>query len=183
MVMAGKVKMEEMSFSIPKEQADRLRRLERREPVDMAHDYLMGYYDDKRRSAIDLVRISIGWLPEVYHAMVRHIGRGGVSNYILQTTYAAMMADWHKLAEIPVLKPGHVEGAADHRKSKLPTAQPGRQSIVVPLVIPSQWRTVGNTVHPGAFSTYIKAAVQLRLEKELGVELPVQRGMKEWLGR
>ena len=131
--------VEIVSFEIPREQADRLRRLEGRDPSDIARNHLIGFYEDKRRTSIELIATSLGWLPEVYQAMVKHVGRGAVSHFIREATYSYATHRKVKLSPVPLLKEGHVEGAVGRRKSGLPTAQPGRQSIVVTIKIPAQW--------------------------------------------
>lgn len=175
--------VEPVEFDIPREQADRLRRLEGKEPAEIARNHLVGYYEDKRRTDIELVNTSLGWLPEVYQALVKHVGRGGVSHFIRESFYRYMIHRKFKLTPIPLLHEGHLESARGRRKISLPKAQPGRKSIVVTLKIPAQWEEVGRKAFPGGLSQAIKAASQLRLESETGVLLPVQNRMGEWLGR
>jgi len=175
--------VEIVSFEIPREQADRLRRLEGRDPSDIARNHLIGFYEDKRRTSIELIATSLGWLPEVYQAMVKHVGRGAVSHFIREATYSYATHRKVKLSPVPLLKEGHVEGAVGRRKSGLPTAQPGRQSIVVTIKIPAQWDEALRHEWGSKASQRMKAAAQLRVEKETGKLLPVQRGMGPFLGR
>ena len=174
---------EKVKFEIPTSQAKRIREKEAREPAEVAKDHLMGLYDDKRRTTIKLKIISIGWLPEVYQAIVKHVGRGGVSNYIREAFYLAMIGDGHDIVAPPILKEGHIKTSGSRKKSGLPSVQPGRQSAVVPLVIPEQWYEVGNEVLPNKLGTYIKAVTQIKLQKAIKKQLPIQRGLGEWLNQ
>lgn len=182
--MARRETAEELvEFSIPTSQANRIRDKELREPSEVAKDHLMGLYDDKRRTNIKLKVISIGWLPEVYQAIVKHVGRGGVSNYIREAFYLAMIGDGHELDPPPLLKEGHIKTSGKRKKAEMPAVQPGRQSAVVPLVIPEQWYEVGNEVLPNKLGTYIKAVTQIKLQAAIKKKLPVQRGLGAWLNQ
>jgi hypothetical protein len=174
---------ETVTFEILKSLADRIRQTEFCEPWKVASDHLDGLYEDGRVTKVELDRTSIGWLPAVYNAIVKHVGRGGVSHYIRESFYLDMVAQGYKLAEVPVLKEGHVETAPKRKKAIVADTQPGRQSIVVPLVIPAQWKEFGDKVFPRQMGTAIKAATQKRLERETGKKLPVQARLGEWLGR
>ena len=174
---------ETVTFEILKSLADRIRQNEFCEPWKVAMDYLNGLYEDGRVTIVELDRTSIGWLPEVYNALVKHVGRGGVSHFIRESFYLDMVAQGYKLAEVPVMREGHLETAPKRRKAGVPEAQPGRASIVVPLVIPAQWKEFGEKVFPRQLGTAIKAATQKRLELQTGKTLPVQARMGEWLGR
>jgi hypothetical protein len=175
--------LEKVSFSIPASQAKRIREHEGREPAELAEHYLMNLYEDRRRTLVKLKTISVGWLPEVYHALVKHVGRGGVSNYIRDSFYSAMIGDGHELIPPPILKEGHVRTSGQRKKADVPVAQPNRQSVVVPLVLPEQWHVVGSEAHPGKLSTFIKAVTQMRLQKETKKTLPVQKGLGVWLNQ
>ena len=174
---------ETVTFEILKSLADRIRNSEFREPWKVAVDYLNSLYDDKRLTTVELDRTSIGWLPEVYAAIVKHVGRGSVSHYIRESFYLDMVSQGYKLAEVPILREGHIETAPKRRKATAPDTQPGRSSAVIPLVIPAQWKEFGEKVFPKQLGTAIKAATQKRLEQETGKKLPVQARLGEWLGR
>jgi len=180
---------ENVAFEIPREQARKLRRLEGKEPSDIARDYLVGFYEDKRRTEIELVKKSVPWLPSVYQAIVQHVGRGGVSNYIRESIFQYMTKRKVKMSLPPVLKEGHVRSASTRRNGKIQNAQPRRRSIVVPLFIPIEWVSAINAEfsdgekEPRVISQVAKAATQMRIEKETGVLLEVQSRMAPWLGR
>lgn len=139
-------------------------------------------YDDGRGTRVALDRTSIGCLPKVYQAnqaLVKHVGRGSVSHYVRESFYLDMVQQGYKVTKGPVLKEGLMESEPKRRKASMPETQPGRQSIVVPLVIPAQWKEFGNKVFPKQLGTAIKDSTQKRLEKEL----PVQTRLGAWRGR
>jgi hypothetical protein len=170
---------ETVTFEILRSQAERIRATTDKEPAEVAHEYLVRLYSDARVTMEDLDRTSIRWLPEVYEAIVAHVGRGAVSHYIRESFYREMTYRGYKLAAVPILKEGHVEGATDRRSVDDGLAD----TSIVPLVIPAQWKVFAEQEIPGELGTAIKAATQKRLEKETGVEFPVQRRLGKWLGR
>ena len=97
--------------------------------------------------------------------------------------YAQAKKDGIALDELEVWKWGHVDSAPTRRKVTRPKPQPGRQSVVVPITLPQQWCTVLSEKFPRAVGKYLKGVTQKRLEQETGVELPVQRGLRSWIGR
>lgn len=170
---------ETVKFELLKSQAERIRSTTGKEPAEIALEYLVRLYSDARVTMEDLDRTSIRWLPEVYEAIVAHVGRGGVSHYVRESFYREMTYRGYKLASVPILKEGHIEGAAE-RKS---VDEGLSDTSIVPLVIPAQWKVFGEQEIPGELGTAIKAATQKRLEFETGVEFPVQRRLGKWLGR
>ncbi len=170
---------ETVTFEILKSQAERIRATTGKEPAEVAAEYLVRVYSDARVTMEDLDRISIRWLPEVYEAIVAHVGRGAVSHYIRESFYREMAHRGYKLAAVPILKEGHIEGAVDRREIEDGLSD----TSIVPLVIPAQWKVFGEQEIPGELSTAIKAATQKRLEKESGLEFPVQRRLGKWMGR
>lgn len=110
---------------------------------------------------------------------MKHVGRGSVSHYVRESFYLDMVQQGYKVTKVPVLKEGLMESEPKRRKASMPETQPGRQSIVVPLVIPAQWKEFGDKVFPKQLGTAIKDSTQKRLEKEL----PVQTRLGAWLGR
>jgi len=176
-------KTETVTFKILKSVADRIRVIELCEPWKIASDHLAGLYEDGRSTKIELDRLAIGWLPKVYNAIIKHVGKGGVSHFIRESFYLDMVAQGYELAEVPILREGHLDSAPKRRKAVVAKIQPGRQSIVVPLVIPPQWREFGEKMFPKQLGTAIKASTQKRLELQTGKKLPVQARLGEWLGR
>lgn len=175
--------VEEVKFEIPQSSADVVRSISGSEPAVLAKTYLIEYAKDGRVTKDPTVETSVGWNPKVYAALIKHVGKGGVSNFIRETIYAASKADGYELEEIEVWKWGHVESAGTRRKVTRPKVQPGRQSVVVPITLPVQWYEELNRHIPGAVGKYLKAETQKRLEQETGKQYPVQKGLGAWLGR
>lgn len=174
---------EEVKFEIPQSTADVVRSISGSEPAVLAKTYLIEYAKDGRVTKDPTVETSVGWHPKVWAALIKHVGKGGVSNFVRETIYASSKADGYKLDEIEVWKWGHVESAGTRRKVTRPKVQPGRQSIVVPITLPQQWYFEFMKKTKGPFTRYIKAETQKRLEKETGKQYPVQKGLGPWLGR
>lgn len=174
---------EKVEFTVPQPCADAVREISGSEPADLAKTYLIEYAKDGRVTKDPTVDTSVGWNPKVWAALIRHVGAGGVSNYIRETVYEQSKKDGYKLDEIEVWKWGHVETAGTRRKVTRPKPQPGRQSIVVPITLPKQWYDELHKHIKGAVGKYLKAETQKRLEAETGKQYPVQRGLGPWLGR
>jgi len=170
---------EKVTFEILKSQAERIRATTGKEPAEIAAEYITRVYSDARVTMEDLDRTSIRWLPEVYESIIAHVGRGAVSHYIRESFYREMTYRGYKLAAVPILKEGHIEGAIDRRD-----VEDGLSGTsIVPLVIPAQWKVFAEQEIPGELGTAIKAATQKRLELETGLEFPVQRRMGKCMGR
>lgn len=175
--------VEEVKFEIPQSSADVVRSISGSEPAVLAKTYLIEYAKDGRVTKDPTVETSVGWNPKVWDALIKHVGKGGVSNFVREAIYAAAKRDGYKLDEIEVWKWGHVESAGTRRKVTRPKVQPGRQSIVVPITLPKQWYIELMSKVKGPIGKYIKAEAQLRLEKETGKKYPVQKGIGPFLGR
>ena len=138
---------------------------------------------DGRATKVRIDETSVCWHPEVWAELIRRVGVGAVSKYIRDAVYAASVRDDLGLQKVDDWKRGHVDSASSRRRQTEPKVQRGRQSIVMPLMLPQQWMGILRTEFGNTRSKYIKAETQQRLEKETGKLLPVQRGLAPWLGR
>jgi len=180
--MSKRTVMEKVEFEIAKSQCDVIREIAGAEPAEIAKKYLVEYSRDGRATPEETVITSVSWFPEVWAALVEHVGIGGVSEYIRAATFAAAKKDKIPLDKVETWKFGHKETAGRRRRLTSPKVQPGRQSIVCPIILPKQWWvTLVKAADSGDlgcdFGRYIKAATQNRLQKDTGVKYPVQRGM------
>lgn len=180
--MSKRTVMETVEFELAKSQCDTIRDISGVGPSEVAKKYLQEYSRDGRATLEETIITSLGWLPEVWAALIKHCGVGAVSDYILAATYAKSKKDKIPLIKVETWKCGHKETARRRRRVTSPKVQPGRQSVVVPIVLPKQWwKTLIQWADDGKlpcdFSKYMKAAAQNKLQKDTGVKYPVQRGM------
>ena len=180
--MSKRTVMEVVEFEVPVSQCDVIREISGVEPAEVAKKYLVEYSRDGRATLEETVITSVSWLPEVWSALVAHVGIGGVSEYIRVATFERAKKDKIPLDKVETWKFGHKETAGRRRRMTSPKVQPGRQSIVCPIILPKQWHRTLVAAHQSGelgcdFGRYIKAATQNKLQKETGVKYPVQRGM------
>jgi hypothetical protein len=180
--MSKRTVMEVVEFEIAKSQCDVIREISGADPAEIAKKYLVEYSRDGRATPEETVITSVSWLPEVWAALVKQVGIGGVSEYIRAATFAAAKKDKIPLDKVETWKFGHKESAGRRRRMTSPKVQTGRQSIVCPIILPKQWWvTLTQAASSGElgcdFGRYIKAATQNKLQKDTGVKYPVQRGL------
>lgn len=137
--MSKRTVMETVKFEIAKAQCDVIREISGVEPAEIAKRYCLEYSRDGRATLEETVITSVSWLPEVWAALVKHVGIGGISEYIRVATFAAAKKDKIALDKVETWKFGHTEKAVRRRRLTSPKVQDGRQSIVCPLVLPKQW--------------------------------------------
>ena len=180
--MSKQTVMETVEFEIAKSQCDVIREISGADPAEIAKKYLVEYSRDGRATPEETVITSVSWLPEVWAALVKHVGIGGVSEYIRAATFAAAKKDKIPLDKVETWKFGHKETAVRRRRITSPKVQPGRQSIVCPIVLPKQWNLALVKAQLSGIlgcdkGKYIKAATQNKLQKDTGIKYPVQRGL------
>lgn len=169
----------EIRFAIPEHLAQRIERLEECNPVDIARELMLHYYDDGRRTQIETHRLGINWHADVYKALLKHVGQGGVSRYVRQVIYDSLSRYEKDLLSPPDWSETHRE----RKVSRSIESTPGRQGYIAPIMIPKQWYERLSIRFPGTVGPWVKAMVQLDLEKQIGRKLPVQRTIAEFLGR
>lgn len=170
-------------FSIPDDLAVKLVEVTDKTPIDLARDFLMGYFEDGRNYQFARQKISIAWQEEVYAGIIRHVGRGAAADWIRKTAYSNMPTG--VVTPPPTWLPARIkESKSKNKRPKFPVLTPGagRQSVVIPLIVPRDWVLWLKKEYPDNFSMPIKVWCQLRLEKETGKKFPVQRGLSEMLG-
>lgn len=172
--------MVRVSFSVEKDHAEQVEEVTGKPIAEVAKELVDGYFDDKRRNDVPTAKTSIAWSVPVYSEMVRRAGSGGISAYIRET----MSKEFGKRSKVFLNLPDWKESRKRNAKApKVVILTPGaeRQSVNIPLIIPKEWKREMERleIHSGE----IKAAVQLRLERETGKRLPVQRQMAKYLGR
>lgn len=182
MIMSKRTVTEKVEFEMAKTQCDVIREIAGAEPAEVAKKYCLEYSRDGRATLEETVITSVSWLPEVWSALVAHVGIGGVSDYIRTATYERAKNDKIPLDKVKTWKFGHKETAGRRRRLTSPKVPPSRQSIVCPIVLPKQWhRTLVAAQQNGVlgcdFGRYMKAATQNKLQKETGEKYPVQRGL------
>ncbi len=168
-----------VTISVPEAHARRIEAVEKEELSVLLHAAVMNWFDDGRRRDIAVKRQGISWQKDVYGALMKHIGTGGISRFVRDAVYEDLSKYEKDLLVIPDWKLGR--GNKSSTKKRL---SPGdRLAVQAPMVFPEQWIERIEARWPGKVSTYIKAQVQLKLEKKLGIQLPVQRGLADFLGR
>jgi hypothetical protein len=169
----------EIRFTIPESLAQRMERLEEMDPCDIARDLMLSFYDDGRRTQIEVHRLGVSWHPDIYKAMLKQVGSGGLSRYVRQILYAELS----KYEKDLLLPPDWSDTRKQHRKTHNVESSLGRIGYISPIMIPAQWFERLAARFPGAVGPWLKAMVQKDLEKMTGKRFPVQRTVAEFLGR
>lgn len=169
-----------VAFTVDADHARKIEDVSGRTVTEVAKSLIDDYFEDGRRNEIPCEKISIAWSVPVYSEIVRVAGSGGISHYIRQT----MSKEFAKRSKVFHSLPDWKESRKNNAKApKVVVLTPGaeRQSVNIPLIIPRAWKREMERL--GIVTGEIKAAVQLRIEKETGKRLPVQRQMGKFLGR
>lgn len=172
-------KNREIVLRIPESQASRIEEVTKQDLQDLVYGLVMEFFDDGRRQSIATKRQGMGWHKEVYEAMMKNVGDGGISRFVRDAVYA----DLSKVEKDLVPSPDWKEGRQIVSSSKSRVAPPDRISVMAPIMFPEQWIDRIESRYPGKVGPYIKAVTQLKLEKKLKREFPVQRGLGPFLGR
>jgi hypothetical protein len=168
----------EITIVVPESHARRIEKIEKRGFQEIAQEHLLKWFEDGRRKPEANKRQGISWQKEVYAAMMKELGTGGVSKFTRDSVYAEL-SKRHKDLILADYKPG-IEPKVSRGKRKSPG---DRTAVQAPMLFPEQWLKIIEKEHPGKVSTWIKAVTQLRFEKLYKVQLPVQRGLREFLDR
>lgn len=168
----------EVTIIVPEAHARRIEKIERRWFQEIAQEHLLNWFEDKRRKPEENSRLGISWNKDVYAAMLKHVGSGGISRFVRDAIYEEL-AKSHKNLVGADYKPG-IEVRSSKAKRKSPE---DRIAIQAPIVVPDQWSRIIKKDHPNKTSTWVKAITQRKLEKTYNLVLPIQRGIGEFLGR
>jgi Arc/MetJ-type ribon-helix-helix transcriptional regulator len=169
-----------VSVRIPESHAKRIEEIDGRELETIVQEMILNWFDDERRRDIPVKRQGISWSREVYAALLKHVGVGGISRFIREAVYDDLSKSEKDLIAVPDWKEGREEVKNTKLKRDSP---PDRLALQAPIIFPAQWIERIEVHHPGKVSTYIKAVTQLKLEKQYKIELPVQKGMGPFLNR
>lgn len=173
-------KLREVKVSVPESHAQRIESIEGRELSDIMYDRIMQWFEDERRRDMPVKRQGISWSKDVYAALLKYVGDGGMSRFVREAVYADLSKLEKDLIAIPDWKEGREEVKGGVVRRDPP---PDRTSLQAPMFFPAQWIERIEARFPGKVSTYIKAETQLALEKKFKISLPVQKGMKEFLNK
>ncbi len=168
-----------VTFVVPEAHARRIEAIEKQELSVLVHDAVMNWFDDGRRRDIAVKRQGISWQKDVYGELMKHIGTGGISRFVRDAVYEDLSKYEKDLVVIPDWKLGREQKSSTKKR----VSPEDRIAVQAPMFFPEQWIERIEARWPGKVSTYIKAQVQLKLEKKLGIQLPVQRGLGDFLGR
>jgi hypothetical protein len=168
----------EITIVVPESHARRIEKIERRGFQEIAQEHLLNWFEDGRRKPDANKRQGISWHKEVYAAMMKQLGTGGASKFTRDAVYTEL-SKRHKDLVLADYKPG-IEPKVSKGRRKSPD---DRTAVQAPMLFPEQWLKIIEKEHPGKVSTWIKAVTQLRFEKLYKVQLPVQRGLREFLDR
>lgn len=169
-----------ITIKIPESHAARIEQIDGRDLQAIVEDLVMNWFNDERRRDIEVKRQGISWSRDVYAALLKHVGVGGISRFVRDAVYQDLKKSEKGLIEVPDWK----EGRGKKRGVKLTReSPPDRTSLQAPIMFPAQWIERLEARYPGKVSTYIKAVTQERLESQFNISLPIQKGMKEFLNR
>lgn len=169
-----------VTVRIPESHAKRIEEIEGRQIAEIIHDMIMHWFDDERRRDIPVKRQGISWSREVYAAMLKYVGAGGISRFVREAVFADLSRSERDLIAVPDWK----EGREKKRASKLTReSPPDRLALQAPMIFPAQWIERLEVRYPGKVSTYIKAVTHMRLEKDFRISLPVQKGLGRFLNK
>lgn len=168
-----------VTFTIPEAVAARVERIEGDGIDEVAKRLLFAYCKDGRRTGIPVKKISVEWHTKLYEAMIAYCGRGEIARYVRGRIHAELSKTQKNLLDPPDWA-DHLEGKPVRAKVR-PTT--GRSGFVCPIIIPAEWYEVLSVEFPKRIGPWIKSIVQLDLEAKTGKKLPVQKGMREFIGR
>lgn len=169
----------EIAIRIPESQARRIEKVTKSDLSELVYRLVMDFFEDGRRQSIETKRQGLGWHKDVYIALLKHVGDGGISRFVRQAVYEDLSTFEKDLIEPPDWKEGRVVESSNKKRSS-PT---DRISVMAPMMFPAQWIERIESRWPKHVGPYIKAVTQRRLEKQLKVEFPTQRGLGDFLGR
>ena len=168
-----------VTISVPESHARRIETVEKAKLDDLVHAAVMNWFEDGRRRDIAVKRQGISWNKEIYAAMLKHIGSGGISRFVRDAVYEDLSKYEKDLLVIPDWKLGREKVSSTVKR----VAPSDRLAVQAPMVFPEQWIERMESRWPRKVSTYIKAVVQMKLESVLKKKFPVQRGLGQFLNR
>jgi len=177
--MKKMTKSTEVKFEVPTSLASRLETLEGMGVTELAKKLLTEFYDDKRRTTILVKRMGISWHPSLYSGLAAHVGRGQISQWCRQVIYDDLVT--YERGIVP--PPNWKEHMAAHKIPAKRVVPDDRNTVVSPLILPQDWFDVMESRWPGKVSTYCKAVIQTKLEKETKKQYELSRGMGDFMSR
>jgi|LakMenEpi03Aug12_release.lakeMendotaPanAssembly.Ray.scaffolds.fasta_scaffold410892_2 hypothetical protein len=170
----------QVTVRVPETHARRIEEIDGRSLQVIIEETILGWFKDERRRDIPVKRQGISWSRDVYAALLKYVGVGGISRFIREAVYDDLSKVEKDLFAVPDWK----EGREEIKNTKLNRdSPPDRLALQAPIIFPAQWIERIEVLYPGKVSTYIKAVTQMKLEKQYKIELPVQKGMGSFLNR
>ena len=166
-----------VTISVPEVLAQRIEKITKQSLDQLVHDMVIHWFDDNRRSAFQVKRLGICWHEDVYAALLKHVGHGGISRYVRDAVYQDLRKTEKDLTPLPAWKDAIEPRPVKQINRKI---RDDRTSVHGPMVFPLQWLERIEAKYPRKVSTYVKAVTQKRLEKDFRLCLPIQKGMKEF---
>jgi hypothetical protein len=170
----------QVTVRVPETHARRIEEIDGRSLQVIIEETILGWFKDERRRDIPVKRQGISWSRDVYAALLKYVGVGGISRFIREAVYDDLSKVEKDLFAVPDWK----EGREEIKNTKLNRdSPPDRLALQAPIIFPAQWIERIEVLYPSKVSTYIKAVTQMKLEKQYKIELPVQKGMGSFLNR
>lgn len=187
----SKGKEVEVRFTLPAEYADSILSIGRIDDwnrfetvADLCRHLAMTYFKDSRRRHIPVRRLSLGLKIDLFNALVRKVGSGGMASYMRESIWGDLLQRklTKGLTEPPDWKSGRAENAKKRKqRTDYATIDDRADTKMYALLIPEDWFDTLNGLYPGNVSTYIKACVQTRLQLETGKLYTCQHTMRSFL--
>ena len=168
-----------VTVEVPEAHAKRIESVAGGDLATIVKNVILNWFSDERRRDIPVKRQGVSWSPDLYAAMTKHIGVGQISHYIRDAVYADLSKTEKDLLNPPEWKEGR-EAVRGKRKRKPAN---DRLSLQAPIIFPEQWIDRIEAKYPGKVSTYIKACVQMALEKQFKITIPLQKGLGMFINR
>ena len=167
-----------VTISVPEVLAQRIEKITKTDLENTVQHMVMNWFEDNRRSAFEVKRLGICWHEDVYAALLKYVGQGGISRYVRDAVYQDLKRVEKDLTPLPAWKESIEPKSVKKFNRKI---RDDRTSVHGPMVFPMQWLERIEARYPRQVSTYVKAVTQKRLEKDFNLNLPVQKGMGQFL--
>ncbi|MEO2019587.1 MAG: hypothetical protein ABGZ53_35060 [Fuerstiella sp.] len=193
----AKGKSVRIEFEIPESFADRLKSVVREEGVpaidqmsDWCREHVLGYFGDKRRTAVAIKRVPIYWKLDLYEAMIDHAGSGGVPGFVRESVHQDLREQGVKgLSPLPVwrevrqrnAKKRASKGKARSVKKYKEGPDDHQKDHYHPVAVPEDWWFKIDELWPKEVSTFIMSCAQARLQVETDQLYVAKRTMKAFL--
>lgn len=148
----------------------------------------MSYFDDARRRAMPVRRMSLGFRLDFFEALVKKVGSGGIAKYLRDSLWDELKRQGltKNLSEPPDWRDQRAVNAGKKRQSKAKgdqyyTTEDRPDTHIHAILLPQDWFDAVENLYPQKASSFVKACAQERLQKETGKLYTCQRTMEEFL--